>query len=116
MNHLSSAQLQELKTLLEKNLSKMLGYAENLEETDPTSDENRVNDNAEAGDEALEDYGILENQVLESAADESIADLQAALVRIQEGTYGLDEETGEPIPFERLRLFPTARHNVKQDE
>jgi DnaK suppressor protein len=116
MKHLSSAQLQELKTKLETDLAKMLGFAENLEETDPTSDENRINDNAEAGDEALEDYGILENQVLESAADESISDIQAALARMQEGTYGLDEETGEAIPFERLMLFPTARHNVKQDE
>ena len=116
MKHLSSAQIQELKELLEKNLAKMLDYAENLEEVDPANDEDRVNDNAEAGDEALEDYGILENQVLESAADESIADIKLALERMENGTYGIDEETGEPIPFLRLKLYPTARHNVKRDE
>jgi RNA polymerase-binding transcription factor DksA len=116
MKHLSSAQIQELKSLLEDNLAKMLDYAENLEESDPANDENRANDNAEAGDEALEDYGILENQVLEGAVDESIADIKAALTRLENGTYGVDEETGEPIPFARLKLFPTARNNVKQDE
>lgn len=113
MKHLSAAQIQELKTKLEANLAKTLDYAEDLDAADPTIDENRVNDNAEAGDEALEDYGILENQVLGSAVDESLADIQAALAKMEAGTYGLDEQTGEPIPFARLALFPTARYNVK---
>lgn len=31
-----------------------------------------------------------------------------ALDRIERGTYGIDTETGEPIPEERLRAVPTA--------
>lgn len=75
-----------------------------------------MNDNAETGDEALEDYEIMENEVLETAADSSIAEIRAALDRIAAGTYGLDEETGEPIPFERLKHVPTARFNVRPEE
>lgn len=41
-----------------------------------------------------------------------LAELQAALERIDAGTYGVDEVTGEPIPDERLDAIPAARTNV----
>ena len=40
-------------------------------------------------------------------------DVAAALKRIEDGTYGLDEETGEPINPERLEALPTARGNIR---
>ena len=49
--------------------------------------------------------------ILEQLEDE-LAELQAALERIDAGTYGIDEVTGEPIAPERLAAFPTARTNV----
>ena len=49
--------------------------------------------------------------ILEQLEDE-LAELQAALERIDQGTYGIDEVTGEPIAPERLAAFPTARTNV----
>jgi RNA polymerase-binding transcription factor DksA len=44
--------------------------------------------------------------------EEELAELQAALERIDAGTYGVDELTGEPIAPERLEAVPTARTNV----
>jgi RNA polymerase-binding transcription factor DksA len=41
-----------------------------------------------------------------------LTELQAALERIDAGTYGVDEVTGEPIPDERLDAIPAARTNV----
>jgi len=41
-----------------------------------------------------------------------LAEIQAALDRVDAGTYGLDEVTGEPIAAERLEAVPTARTNV----
>lgn len=112
MQHLSASQLQELKKQLEQNLAELEEYVARLDEEDPTNYEDRTNDNAESGDEAMEDYEIMENEVLETAADTSIAEIRAALERIEAGTYGLDEETGEPIPYERLKHIPTARVNI----
>jgi RNA polymerase-binding protein DksA len=40
---------------------------------------------------------------------EELQDVEAALARIREGTYGLCLRCGEPIPFERLTAFPTAK-------
>ena len=39
-----------------------------------------------------------------------------ALAKIDSGTYGICEGTGEPIGFERLRLQPWARHSVAYQE
>ena len=41
-----------------------------------------------------------------------IKHLQAALVRIENKTYGIDRITGKLIPKERLRVVPHATLNV----
>jgi RNA polymerase-binding transcription factor DksA len=45
-----------------------------------------------------------------------IKGLEAALVRIQNKTYGIDRETGELIPKERLRAVPHATLSVASKE
>jgi RNA polymerase-binding transcription factor DksA len=52
--------------------------------------------------------------VLGMAADveAEIAEVDAALLRVDDGTYGIDEVTGEPIDPARLEARPTARTNI----
>ena len=67
-------------------------------------------ESADAGTATFErekDLSILEQ------LENELAELQAALERVDAGTYGIDEETGEPIDPERLDAFPTARTNVR---
>lgn len=45
-------------------------------------------------------------------AREAIADIEHALDRIEEGTYGSCERCGDQIAFERLAVIPHARHCV----
>ena len=54
------------------------------------------------------DLGILEQ------LEHELAELQAALERIDNGTYGIDETTGQPIDPARLEALPTARTNIEQ--
>lgn len=64
---------------------------------------------ADSGSETFErekDLSILEQLEAE------LAELRAALDRIDAGTYGIDEVTGKPIAPERLAAMPTARTNV----
>jgi RNA polymerase-binding transcription factor DksA len=42
-----------------------------------------------------------------------IQGLEAALVRVQNKTYGIDRMTGELIPKERLRAVPHATLSVQ---
>ncbi len=63
-------------------------------------------DNASDTFEREKDLSILEQLEAE------LAELQAALERIDAGTYGIDEVTGEPIAPERLAANPIARTNI----
>ena len=64
---------------------------------------------ADMGTETFErekDLSILEQLEAE------LSELQAALERIDKGTYGVDEVTGAPIDPARLEALPAARTNV----
>jgi RNA polymerase-binding transcription factor DksA len=56
--------------------------------------------------EREKDLSILEELEAE------LAELEAALRRVDDGTYGIDEVTGKPIDPERLDAVPAARTNV----
>jgi DnaK suppressor protein len=45
-----------------------------------------------------------------------LKEIEEALERIKHGEYGICEECGEPIPEQRLRLFPAARLCVRCQE
>src|ERR671936_169914 len=45
-----------------------------------------------------------------------IAKIDAALMRIEEGTYGYCEETGEPISIKRLEARPIATLSLEAQE
>jgi RNA polymerase-binding transcription factor DksA len=49
--------------------------------------------------------------ILESLEAE-LAEIEAALQRLDDGSYGVDEVTGDPIDRARLEAYPTARTNV----
>ncbi len=66
------------------------------------------------GGDAAADTTIATSELnLRSDLAHSIAEIDAALHRIDLGTYGVDEETGEPINAERLDVLPAARTNVR---
>jgi DnaK suppressor protein len=52
------------------------------------------------------------NRVLEDQARESLVDIDDALARIDDGTYGRCASCGTAIPVERLLALPAARFCV----
>ena len=72
-------------------------------------DSSEITDPADHGSDTFErekDLAILEG--LES----DLAEIEAALQRLEDGSYGVDEVTGAPIDRARLEALPTARTNV----
>lgn len=47
--------------------------------------------------------------------DARLAAVERAEQRLAAGTYGLSVESGEPIPDERLEVFPTAELTVEEE-
>jgi RNA polymerase-binding transcription factor len=60
------------------------------------------------GDSATETLDREIEQSLEENAEHLLASIDAALTRIQEGTYGICERCGRPIGEERLEALPYA--------
>ncbi len=80
---------------------------------------------------SLQDGGIQEPDITDRASAETdrslelrtrdrerklISKIDAALRRIDEGTYGYCEETGEPISVRRLEARPTATMTLEAQE
>lgn len=55
-------------------------------------------------------YSLLQGQL------ERLKNIEEALRKLEEGTYGYCEECGEPIPIKRLKVLPFARYCVRCQE
>ena len=55
----------------------------------------------------------VENLAVEGALESELKDVQAALLKMVNGSYGICEETGKEIPLERLEANPSARTVVE---
>jgi DnaK suppressor protein len=73
----------------------------------------------EVGDEmdeaSTEGVSSMTSKLLERDV-QLLNEIDRALARMHEGTYGLCEGTGEPIGYSRLRLRPWARYSVGYQE
>jgi RNA polymerase-binding transcription factor len=78
-------------------------------------------DDAEEKD--VQDPGNLASDLYQDELDEGLrGDLEAQLAaveraedRLTAGTYGLSVESGDPIPDERLEIYPTAELTVDEE-
>jgi RNA polymerase-binding transcription factor DksA len=83
--------------------------SEGLEAAAQVGDNPHVTDPADQGSETFErekDVAILEQ------LENDLAEIEAALQRLDDGSYGIDEVTGDPIAPERLEAYPVARTNI----
>ena len=107
---------EEARKRLQDEKARVEALVDNLRDEAGTSESEQLSEladydqhPADMGSETFEREKDL--SILEQLEDE-LAELQAALERIDAGTYGIDEVTGDPIAPERLDAVPTARTNV----
>lgn len=68
----------------------------------------------EQGENAIEVEQYADNLGLEQSLETQLRDVIDALAKMDAGTYGTDEETGEDIVLARLQAYPAARKNISQ--
>lgn len=111
---MSSIDTAEFRTLLEQERARLARSAEFLERENPGSLEDELGEigsggtDNHLGDTASATYDRELDEGLEEGVRDTIAEIDAALKRIDDGTYGRCEIGGEPIPEERLRAIPWA--------
>ena len=111
----SDEELQEFKEIIDEKMAVAKHDYQQMMRTLMNADGNDVDDTSPT-------YKVLEEgsatqtkeELMTQAArlQKFIQGLEAALVRIQNKTYGIDRITGELIPKERLRAVPHATLSV----
>ena len=117
-NKYSPEELQEFKELILGKIAKAEKDLEMLQQAVAGS-ENDVSDTAPTFKTLEEGSNVLlkeENQKLAARQQKFIRDLRAALIRIENGTYGICQATGKLIPKERLMIVPHATMTVEAKE
>lgn len=112
----SDAELEEFKAIILEKLATAQKNYEQLRASMMNVDGNDVDDTSPT-------YKILEKGANTLSKEETtrlaqrelkfIQGLQAALVRIENKTYGICRETGKLIPAERLRAVPHATLSIE---
>jgi RNA polymerase-binding transcription factor DksA len=100
-----SKQRQTLLELREEILKRIHDLAEEAREENPTYSLHM----ADAATDTIDRDVFLG---LVSFEQESLYEIDAALQRIEEGTYGICELTGQPIPMVRLQAIPWVRFSL----
>ncbi len=113
-----AAFLESQKALLMEERANLLGQAQRLEDEAAELMEDLDPGDVQFDDESGEgDSLVVERErdlALSAQARQTISDIDAALARIKEGTYGHSVISGRPIPKERLRAIPWATELVEE--
>jgi DnaK suppressor protein len=111
----SDLELEEFKQLIVDKLEKAKKDYELLRNNLTQSDENDIQDTSPTFKVMEEGASVMSKEEVGKLAQRQqkfIQHLQAALVRIENKTYGVCRETGKLIPKERLRAVPHATLSI----
>ncbi len=109
-------ELEEFRDLILDKLTKAKEEYEGLKASITNSDGNDVTDTSPTFKVLEEGASTLSKEEAGRLAQRQmkfIQDLQAALIRIENKTYGICRETGKLIPKERLRAVPHATLSIE---
>lgn len=112
----SDKELQEFKTLIIKKLEKAKEDYELLKAALNNTDGNDTTDTSPTFKVMEEGATVLSKEEIGHLAQRQLKfmqSLQAALVRIENKTYGICRETGKLIPKERLKAVPHATLSIE---
>lgn len=112
MNRMSDAFVSECRMRLLEMKREILNRVRNARVEFETLDKS-------GGDEADQTMSLMaENDFLtaQSRLKEQLLEIEFALSRIESGTFGICEETEEPIEHERLRALPWTRLSIEGAE
>ena len=113
-----TAFLEAQRAALLEERANLIGQAQRLEDEAAELMEDLDPGDVQFDDESGEgDSIVVERErdlALSAQARQTIIDIDAALERIKNGTYGFSVVSGRPIPKERLRAIPWATELVEE--
>jgi len=110
---LTKKDLDSLRTALERKRTELArAHDENLDVGTHSPDERFPDpmDAATRAEEEAERLGLAQQE------RGLLREIDRALSKLEAGTYGVSELSGQPIPVERLRAVPWARLTAEEEE
>lgn len=111
----SDEELQEFKDLILEKLAAAKAEYNQLRKTD-NNDITDTSHSFNAMEEGATSLAKEEHGQLAQRLYKYIQNLEAALIRIENKTYGICKVTGKLIPKERLRVVPNATMTIEAKE
>jgi len=109
---LTESQLARLHTLLEKKRSELTARLQSVHDRVGGEHETLADpvDRASESQEDAEELGVADPD------DRILGQVERALTKLRQGTYGLSEVSGEPIGFDRLEEVPWATQSAQEKQ
>ena len=105
----TNATFNLLRARLESERKRLTEEMEQLKTAMRPADERREGSPfGKREEEATESYELERRLTLEKSIREQLAAVEHALKKFEDGTYGLCDNCGKPIPPERLEALPQA--------
>jgi RNA polymerase-binding transcription factor len=107
--------VERFKGLLEEERRRVLDAIEYLHKENPGSIEEETEDETTDNHIAETATATLDREIdytLEENSEHVLSEIEGALVRIEEGTYGTCVNCGKPIAEERLAAIPWATYCI----
>jgi DnaK suppressor protein len=110
-SNLSSSDIEKLRHALVEKRDTLLAAQrgsrnQQLKIGEPESEQ------GDAAEQIIEQDSALQLAAFDAAL---LSDVEHALRKIDDGTYGVSEESGAPIPLERLLAIPWARRMAHEE-
>ena len=110
--------IQKMKERLEARQKELQGSISSLTEAHPTpTDPIEISEGPQEFEETNIDFTETQQEQSIEVNEQALLTLvQAALKRIEDGTYGKSVVSGTPIPEKRLEAIPWADRTVEEEE
>ena len=111
---LTATEIQEIGGLLRARRAELTAAREALQSVSPTGEPGETV--TEHGERAAQNVTSATDDARMAVEKKELLEIEHALAKIDAGTFGVSEESGDPIGVARLRAKPTARITVQEQE
>lgn len=114
--HLDNDFIQQQRERLEQLQSDLQASLEFRLDDELETQSTRSNQSHSSGGDAQKIMQQDNNRAVRVHDRRRLQTVHRALEKIQDGTYGLSDESGDPIPRERLEAAPSSLYTVAEEE
>jgi len=116
-NELDKEFVEKQRERLEELRAELTGVVRGLEEDQRSQAEDEEDfTEHDSGDMSQSLFDREMDATLEQTIENRLQYVERALQKIEEGTYGICDDTGEPIPRGRLEAMPEAIYTVEAQQ